>query len=293
MGNVVKFEAHGKEYPLSIIEREAERIVSLQQVGEAIGNKQPRRTLHDLKESHEIVEEKHCRSITEHQVGDKQARKRTYLTARGMIRFSMRSQGQRAREFRNWAEDVLYEVMTTGSYFSKDMKLLKISHENRNAVFNNDAMWLFYMAYWNNGRRDLEALDKVEEAICQFGEIKHSNGAVYKMPEEIRNEARELGFKQGLIFFEICDMYDISMERLIKHCRFRTLGLTQKEVAAACGVSVDQVKRIEKDLRGSGIKFKPVIGSERKKRFFKELPGALSFSPLPMAPVSIVNPKEV
>lgn len=116
MGNVVEFKAQGKAYPLSIMEQDDERWILLQQVAEAMGNKQPRRLAHDLREAGEILEGKHCRSVTERQPGDTQRRTRVYLSYRGVIRFAMRSQGQRARAFRDWAEDVLFEVMMTGSY---------------------------------------------------------------------------------------------------------------------------------------------------------------------------------
>ena len=116
MGNVVNFDAHGKKYPVSIIEREDGRWVYLQQLGEALENKNPRRLLQVLRESGEMEEGIHCRNITERQPGETQARTRVELSARGMIRFIMRSQGQRAREFRKWAEEVLYQVMMTGHY---------------------------------------------------------------------------------------------------------------------------------------------------------------------------------
>lgn len=116
MGNVVKFEAHGKAYPLSVKEENGEKWVSLQQVGEALGNHSPRRTMSDLKQNGEFKEGKHYRSVTERQPGDTQARTRVELSYRGITRFAMRSQGSRAREFRDWAEDVLYQVMMTGSY---------------------------------------------------------------------------------------------------------------------------------------------------------------------------------
>jgi len=42
------------------------------------------------------------------------------LSKRGIIRVAMRSDAPRAAQFRDWAETVLYEVMTTGSYSLAD-----------------------------------------------------------------------------------------------------------------------------------------------------------------------------
>ena len=116
MGNVVKFEAYGKEYPLSIVERDNGKWILAQQVGEAMGVKQIRRLVHELKNLNEIKEEKHCRTVTERRESDNKLSQRVMLSYRGVIRVAMRSQGTRAKEFRDWAEDVLYQVMMTGSY---------------------------------------------------------------------------------------------------------------------------------------------------------------------------------
>jgi prophage antirepressor-like protein len=116
MGNVVKFEAYGKEYPLSIVERENGKWILAQQVGEAMGVKQIRRLVHELKNLNEIKEGKHCRTVTERRESDNKLSQRVMLSYRGVIRVAMRSQGTRAREFRDWAEEVLYQVMMTGSY---------------------------------------------------------------------------------------------------------------------------------------------------------------------------------
>jgi len=118
MGNVVKFEAHGKEYHLSVIGRDGQNWVTAQQVGEALGNKNIKKLIYGLQELGEITEGKHWSNVTFLQHGECQRRARILLSYRGIIRVAMRSQGSRAREFRDWAEDVLYEVMMTGGYFA-------------------------------------------------------------------------------------------------------------------------------------------------------------------------------
>ena len=217
MGNVVRFQAQGREYPLSLVEREDGRWVGLQQVSEALGNQQPRRLLHELKQSGEMIDEIDCRYITERQVGDTQARTRVELSRRGVLIFAMRSQGQRAREFRRWAVDVLAEVMATGRY----------------------------------------------------GPIHES------LPTQIE-DARIEGFHKGFGLFEICARHNLPMPILAKACRFRTMGLTQKETALICGFSRDTLRNIEAELREIGITFKPVIANQRDKRFMADLPAILA-----------------
>lgn len=115
MGNVVKFEAYGKEYHLSLMDKEGQKWVLAQQVGEALGNNNIRKLIYGLQETGEIIEGKHFSNFTLLNSGEGNPR-RIYLSYRGIIRVSMRSQGSRAKEFRDWAEDVLYQVMMTGSY---------------------------------------------------------------------------------------------------------------------------------------------------------------------------------
>lgn len=115
MGNVVKFEAHGKEYQLSLMERDGNKWVTAQQVGEAMGLKNIRKLIKELKESNEIWEGKHFCNVTLQKKtrGNPNA---LMLSCHGVIRVAMRAQGARAKLFRDWAEDVLYDVMMTGTY---------------------------------------------------------------------------------------------------------------------------------------------------------------------------------
>lgn len=116
MANVVKFEASGKEYALSIREHAGRRWLTAQQLGEALGNVNINKLIRDLAQRGELQEEKHWKNFSFLQPGDAQARVRTLLSYRGVIRVSMHSEGTRARQFRDWAEEVLYQVMKNGQY---------------------------------------------------------------------------------------------------------------------------------------------------------------------------------
>lgn len=119
MGQVVKFHAQGKEYPLSVWDVDGGKWVVAQQLGEAMGTRNIKSLLRDLEQNGEIKEDIHFRRFTLLNSSPGNPR-RIILSYRGVIRVAMRSQGQRAREFRDWAEDVLYEVMTTGTYVARD-----------------------------------------------------------------------------------------------------------------------------------------------------------------------------
>ncbi len=116
MGDVVKFKAQQKEYPISIQDIDGEKWVTAQQFGEAIGVKGIRRLIRSLKEVGEIKEEKHCRTVSVHRQTDGKMSPQVVLSYRGVIRIAMRAQSQRARAFRDWAEDVLLDVMVTGQF---------------------------------------------------------------------------------------------------------------------------------------------------------------------------------
>jgi|GEM_PF-1802400 len=144
MGNVVKFEAQGKAYQLSLIERDGGKWVTAQQAGEAMGVKNIRDLIGGLKESGELKAGKHYRRVI--------LQKRTrgnpntlVLSYRGVIRVAMRAQGSRARLFRDWAEDVLYQVMMTGSYgtprhLGPNQLEALLAHARREAMFRGIAL---------------------------------------------------------------------------------------------------------------------------------------------------------
>jgi len=115
MTKVVNFEVTGKSYPLTIIDNDGRRWVTAQQLGEALGNKHYRKLLQHLRDSDEIQPGKHYSNFKSRR-GDGKLTDQTILSYRGVVRVVMRSQGDRAKEFRDWAEDVLAQVMANGTY---------------------------------------------------------------------------------------------------------------------------------------------------------------------------------
>jgi prophage antirepressor-like protein len=132
MGNVVKFQAQGKEYPLSIMDHDGGKWVMAQQVGEAIGNHNIYALINSLEKEKEIIEGRHHSRATLD--CSKGGRPRVLLSYRGVIRVAMRSQGRRAKLFRDWAEEVLYQVMTTGSYADPKAKQVLEAFENNELI---------------------------------------------------------------------------------------------------------------------------------------------------------------
>jgi prophage antirepressor-like protein len=113
---LVKFQFDNINYDMEIIDQDGEKWVPANQVGEALGNANIRNLIRSMKEREELKEGVHIRTFTTKMVGDTQPRKITILSRLGIIRVGMRSDGKRAIAFRDWAEDVLFKVMTTGSY---------------------------------------------------------------------------------------------------------------------------------------------------------------------------------
>lgn len=130
---LVKFESEGKVYPLNIHDADGNRWISSKEVGEALGAANPRKLVSRLVQTGELMEGKHFRSLKLQNSGPGNPNT-LVLSYRGIIRVAMRSEGKRAREFRDWAEDVLYEVMMTGCYLSGDaggMPLTRIEDRAR------------------------------------------------------------------------------------------------------------------------------------------------------------------
>lgn len=204
MSNVIQFKAQGKQYPLSIIDADGEKWIMAQQLGEALGLKNIRKLIQDLTLSREITEGKHFRPFLLRNSGPGNPTK-TILSYRGVIRVAMRSQGQRAREFRDWAEEVLFQVMVSGAY----------------------------------------GLPRAVEAI---------------------QAAEAEGVKKGLALAAVCAEQRIDVAVAVQVLRFRMLGLTQWQAAAAFGLTRWQVSRLEIGLKPAGVTV-PVVHthSERKR----------------------------
>lgn len=150
---VVNFEAGDGKYPLHIMDLDGQRWVSAHQVGEALGNANIRDLAHQLKQQGELKEGKHIRRVTLHQPGDTQRRVYLILSWRGVIRVAMRSQGARARLFRDWAEEVLYEVMMKG-YFASPEFITRMRRESFDAAIK-------LVQRLSNARRDFPFIQKL------------------------------------------------------------------------------------------------------------------------------------
>lgn len=120
------------DYPIDIRDVNGNKWATSQQVGEALGNANIRDLISGLIEKKELKEGIHSCRLTLQMPHDTQPRKYLVLSHRGIIRVSMKSEGSRAASFRDWAEDVLYEVMMTGYYSlpgAKPKSLIPIAKE--------------------------------------------------------------------------------------------------------------------------------------------------------------------
>lgn len=84
----------------------------------------------------------------------------TLLTRHGAIRAAMTSRAPRAKEFRDWAEDVLFNVLTTGKHVEPGAG--RSAHDHLTAR----ELRLLGDRYWRAGQRDkaLELYDAAERA---------------------------------------------------------------------------------------------------------------------------------
>ena len=130
---VVNFEAEDGEYPLHIMDLDGQRWVSAHQVGEALGNTNIRKLISELEAQGELIPGKHLSNVTLLNSQGPGNPRRILLSWRGVIRVAMRSQGARARLFRDWAEEVLYEVMMKG-YFASPEFITRVRRESFDAA---------------------------------------------------------------------------------------------------------------------------------------------------------------
>jgi hypothetical protein len=114
------FWSNEAKVTFDVVDAQGERWVLASQVGEALGIQNIRDTFAKISQTEGLVEGTHwCRIILQ-QVGKVvQDRERLLLSYRGVIRVAMRSDGPRAVQFRDWAEDVLYEAMVQPSGFGR------------------------------------------------------------------------------------------------------------------------------------------------------------------------------
>jgi len=166
------------------------------------------RLVYELRDLGEIKEKKHYCTVTGLNSGVGRP-DRLVLSYRGVIRVAMRSQGQRAREFRDWAEEVLLRVMMTGEY---------------------------------------------------------SSGKAV-----IPREGESRGLRKGLAIAEISGRLNVPIPLLARLCRFRRMGLTQREASSALALSRNKVQQIERRLREIGIFFETVHTNRRDREIMDNI----------------------
>jgi prophage antirepressor-like protein len=138
----IRFSDDGTEYPLDIIDANGNRWVTSAQVGKALGNTNIRVLISGLIESKELKEGKHYCKLTLQRQSDGKKSPHLVLSYRGIIRVSMHSEGRRASKFRDWAEDVLFEVMTTGRV-SQNVTYAKVAKASQRELENAQRFWDF------------------------------------------------------------------------------------------------------------------------------------------------------
>lgn len=107
-------DEHGVAF--DVVDANGERWVLASQVGEALGILNIRKLVHGLKITDGLSEMKHfCTLKLQNSNGASSGNpNKLLLSYRGVIRVAMRSDGPRAAQFRDWAEDVLYREMIPG-----------------------------------------------------------------------------------------------------------------------------------------------------------------------------------
>jgi len=119
MNQILLFRSDGHEFPLEIVSRNEQKWVTRKQLSGAMGVSDLRELHSQLVRKGELREGTHFMTITVMYPDGNAGRgnpSRVAYSYRGIIRVSMHCEGRHAKKFRDWAEDVLYEVMTTGSY---------------------------------------------------------------------------------------------------------------------------------------------------------------------------------
>jgi len=124
--SLIMFKCEGQEFPMEIIDQKGDSWVTRKQLAEALGVKDLDPLHRRLSERGELKDSIHWNTCTVDSTAQvngntvTQKREVVIYSYRGIIRVAMASEGKRAVAFRDWAEDVLYEVMVRGSYSRKD-----------------------------------------------------------------------------------------------------------------------------------------------------------------------------
>lgn len=142
MQEIILFKTDEQDYPLEIIDADGGKWVTRKQLAVALGVSDLHKLHGRLIERGELKENVHWSLLKTEGVDDITtplkrtsggAQQTVVYSYRGIIRVAMASEGRNAIAFRDWAETVLYEVMTTGSYVQSDSKL-SITASDREAL---------------------------------------------------------------------------------------------------------------------------------------------------------------
>ncbi|GEM_PF-1755463 len=109
---------------LKLVSHDDERLMTIRELALGLGSKirSLKKLVQKLKEKGELKEGVHFRCIPFQTCGGVQTT--TLLTYRGIIRILMRSDSPRAARFRDWAEEVLYSIMTDPGYDLQGLRSL-------------------------------------------------------------------------------------------------------------------------------------------------------------------------
>jgi len=132
---VILFKTDVHDFPLEIIDSNGGKWVIRKQLEFALGVGSLRPLHARLLERDEIKENIHFMGFRNDVIRNSEGGNPNTViySYRGIIRVAMASEGQNAVKFRDWAETVLYEVMTTGNYVQSDSKL-SITASDREAL---------------------------------------------------------------------------------------------------------------------------------------------------------------
>jgi len=254
---IVTFTAENQDYNLEIIDKDGQRWVTSQQLGKALGQTNIRKLIKGLRNTKELQKDKHFCNVRLQKYGRGNP-DNLVISYRGVIRVAMRSQGKRAIAFRDWAEDVLYEVMVTGKYnvgaqaaatlpaipgraeilrqgINLSLQIAKIG------LSENDIFRLCYFRKLGMTQKEAASLFNVSRDKIQAIELLLKEAGI-----EFDNIPGNKRKKEMKIFFDNMTMFEIEPSRIL---RIRlAMNLTQKTLGAMLGVSGKQVSLWERGL---------------------------------------------
>jgi prophage antirepressor-like protein len=133
---IIAFKAEGNEFPMEIIDQNGDKWVTRKQLEVALGVERLEPLHRRLGERGELKEGIHYSKFRVESTRNPQGGNPNIIiySYRGIIRVAMASEGTRAVAFRDWAEDVLYEVMVKGSYSRADYSYTKELNRKAKAI---------------------------------------------------------------------------------------------------------------------------------------------------------------